>query len=178
MIMHVSDPQLWIEAGIDMPGHAKERCVCQWALERLHAKGVLHGDIQLRHFVITSDWCVQIVDFSRVRVCERYTDVLLDLATQEKVDLEMHGLKEMLDMASRDDAERAKEGEPSSTKSESAAALRRHRSLPPMGFIVPGQMYSSARAVLNRMMEVFTIPRLVKVPYGPLRGEQFRGRYG
>ncbi|EKM48331.1 uncharacterized protein PHACADRAFT_61563, partial [Phanerochaete carnosa HHB-10118-sp] len=53
LAMHVPDPRLWIEAGVGMPGHAKERCL--WALQQLHNKGILHGHIQLHHFIITSD---------------------------------------------------------------------------------------------------------------------------
>ncbi|THU94836.1 hypothetical protein K435DRAFT_560368, partial [Dendrothele bispora CBS 962.96] len=43
----------WIEASTDMPLILKQRCV--EAFEKLHACGVLHGDVELRHMLIGGD---------------------------------------------------------------------------------------------------------------------------
>lgn len=89
------DGALWIAAGAGMPAHARDRCV--WALRQVHARGVLHGNIALHHFLITQDWRVQIVDFSRARVRACDAGGLLRPAAQEEFDAEVRALKDLLD---------------------------------------------------------------------------------
>ncbi|GJE92652.1 hypothetical protein PsYK624_088070 [Phanerochaete sordida] len=187
LAMHAPDRYLWIEAGAGMPRRVRDRCV--WALQQVHARGVLHGNIQRHHFLIAPDWSVRIVDFSRARVRERHEDVLLDLATPEEFEEEMRRLKDMLkDMYDADEIPASKrqtedgappaepvagpstasssQTPPSPSMSTTAPAAsarpsaRRTIASPPMRVLVPGQTYAHARRQLNEMLQVFHAPPL------------------
>ncbi|EIW86546.1 hypothetical protein CONPUDRAFT_161272 [Coniophora puteana RWD-64-598 SS2] len=60
MSMEPPHPSFWIEASADMPDILKERCIL--AFQKIHARGVLHGNPQLRHMLIGGDGRVTIVN--------------------------------------------------------------------------------------------------------------------
>ncbi|KAJ7706468.1 hypothetical protein B0H17DRAFT_1192934 [Mycena rosella] len=85
----------WIEASPDMPHVLKKRCV--QAFEKLHAAGVHHGDIELRHMLIGGDARVTIIDFQASRALVPNATVQLAAATPGELRLEMRKIKFKLD---------------------------------------------------------------------------------
>ncbi|KAJ6604376.1 hypothetical protein DFH09DRAFT_307506 [Mycena vulgaris] len=85
----------WIEASPDMPHVLKKRCV--QAFETLHAAGVHHGDIELRHMLIGGDARVTIIDFQASRALVPNAAVQLAAATPEELRLEMRKVRFKLD---------------------------------------------------------------------------------
>ncbi|KII93328.1 hypothetical protein PLICRDRAFT_65278, partial [Plicaturopsis crispa FD-325 SS-3] len=51
--MEPPHPVFWTEASATMVDALKERCI--HAFEKIHAQGVLHGDVELRHMLIGAD---------------------------------------------------------------------------------------------------------------------------
>ncbi|KAL0072153.1 hypothetical protein AAF712_001076 [Marasmius tenuissimus] len=93
----------WIEASSDMPLVLKDRCV--EAFEKLHARGVLHGDVELRHMLIGGDGKVTIIDFQQSRALEPILDVRLERATPAELRKEMRKVKVKLDYPGARDLE-------------------------------------------------------------------------
>ncbi|KAK1223784.1 hypothetical protein PQX77_013308 [Marasmius sp. AFHP31] len=93
----------WIEASSDMPLVLKDRCV--EAFEKLHARGVLHGDVELRHMLIGGDGKVTIIDFQQSRALEPIPDVRLERATPAELRREMRKVKVKLDYPGARDLE-------------------------------------------------------------------------
>ncbi|KAJ7786027.1 hypothetical protein B0H16DRAFT_1876125 [Mycena metata] len=85
----------WIEASTDMPHVLKKRCVK--AFEELHAAGVYHGDVELRHMLIGGDARVTIIDFQASRALVPNKAVKLAAATPDELRLEMRKVKFKLD---------------------------------------------------------------------------------
>ncbi|KAJ7655093.1 hypothetical protein DFH06DRAFT_490379 [Mycena polygramma] len=85
----------WIEASEDMPYVLKKRCV--EAFKKLHAAGVLHGDVELRHMLIGGDARVTIIDFQESRALEPNAAVQLMADTPDELRLEMRKVKFKLD---------------------------------------------------------------------------------
>ncbi|KAJ7102202.1 hypothetical protein B0H15DRAFT_317840 [Mycena belliarum] len=85
----------WIEASADMPHVLKKRCV--QAFEKLHAAGVYHGDIELRHMIIGGDARVTIIDFQASRALVPNSAVQLAAATADDLRMEMRKVKFKLD---------------------------------------------------------------------------------
>ncbi|KAJ6627207.1 hypothetical protein B0H10DRAFT_1870011 [Mycena sp. CBHHK59/15] len=85
----------WIEASSDMPHVLKKRCV--QAFEKLHACGVYHGDIELRHMLIGGDAKVTIIDFQASRALIPNEAIQLGVATPEDLQMEMRKVKFKLD---------------------------------------------------------------------------------
>jgi len=85
----------WIEASADMPHVLKKRCV--EAFEKIHAQGVCHGDIELRHMLIGGDGKVTIIDFQNSRALVPNEVVNLGAATPADLRMEMRKVKFKLD---------------------------------------------------------------------------------
>ncbi|KAJ7042522.1 hypothetical protein C8F04DRAFT_993555 [Mycena alexandri] len=85
----------WIEASADMPHVLKKRCVN--AFKELHAAGVYHGDVELRHMLIGGDARVTIIDFQASRALVPNKAVRLAAATPDELRLEMRKVKFKLD---------------------------------------------------------------------------------
>ena len=64
--MDVPHLQVWVAAHASMPAMFKKEAVA--ALRRLHARGVLHGNLELHHILITATRRVFFVDFAHARV--------------------------------------------------------------------------------------------------------------
>ena len=94
-----------------MPGILKHRCV--EAFQELHAHGILHGDAELRHMLISADAKVTIVDFKAAATCVPFENVGMEevglrKATPEEFRLEMRRVKFKLDYDGARKKERAK----------------------------------------------------------------------
>ena len=101
----------WIEASPDMPNVLKHRCV--EAFEKLHARGILHGDAELRHILINADARVTIIDFKAAATCVPLENVGMEevglrRATPEEFRLEMRRVKFKLDYDGAREKERGK----------------------------------------------------------------------
>jgi hypothetical protein len=111
--MDVPHPIFWMEASASMPTVLKDRIVKSF--QKLHERGVLHGDVALRHILIGADARVTLIDFQASRADEPNEDLGLEAAYPGEKDLEMRRVKFLLNM----DNARKKEFR------KSKAALRR-----------------------------------------------------
>ncbi|KAF5382971.1 hypothetical protein D9757_006362 [Collybiopsis confluens] len=85
----------WIEASADMPLQLKKLCVDAFA--EIHARGVLHGDVELRHMLISGDAKVTIIDFQESAALEPNEKVHLRGALPGELRKEMRKVKVKLD---------------------------------------------------------------------------------
>jgi len=111
--MDLPHPIFWMEASASMPTVLKDRVV--EAFQKLHERGVVHGDVALRHILIGADARVTLIDFQASRADEPNEDLGLDAAYPGEKDLEMRRVKFLLNMDNARKKERRK----------SKAALRR-----------------------------------------------------
>ena len=111
--MDLPHPIFWMEASASMPTILKDRVV--EAFQKLHERGVVHGDVALRHILIGADARVTLIDFQASRADEPNEDLGLEAAYPGEKDLEMRRVKFLLNM----DNARKKEFR------KSKAALRR-----------------------------------------------------
>lgn len=111
--MDLPHPIFWMEASASMPTVLKDRVV--ESFQKLHERGVLHGDVALRHILIGADGRVTLIDFQASRADEPNEDVGLEAAYPGEKDLEMRRVRFLLNM----DNARKKEFR------KSKAALRR-----------------------------------------------------
>ncbi|KAH7924876.1 hypothetical protein BV22DRAFT_1090097 [Leucogyrophana mollusca] len=93
--MEMPHPTFWMEASPTMPDILKERCIA--AFEKIHARGVLHGDVELRHMLIGADGRVTIIDFQMSRATTADDSVDLRKASPSEFRLEMRKVKYKLD---------------------------------------------------------------------------------
>lgn len=78
-----------------MPPVLKQRCVD--AFEKIHERGILHGDVELHHMIIGGDGRVTIVDFQNSRALISDSSVMLLGAEAMELKLEMRRVKYKLD---------------------------------------------------------------------------------
>jgi len=95
-----------------MPDVLKHRCV--EAFEKLHAQGVLHGDVELRHMLINADAKTTIIDFKAGATCVSLENVDMEevglrRAIPEEFRLEMRRVKFKLDYDGAREKERQKQ---------------------------------------------------------------------
>ncbi|KAI6134007.1 hypothetical protein EV401DRAFT_2064184 [Pisolithus croceorrhizus] len=93
--MELPHDSFWIESSPTMPDVLKERVIA--AFEKIHARGVLHGDPELRHMLIGADGRVTIIDFGMSRAITADDSVDLEYAEPEEFLLEMRKVKYKLD---------------------------------------------------------------------------------
>ncbi|KAL0950946.1 hypothetical protein HGRIS_007698 [Hohenbuehelia grisea] len=93
--MEPPHPCFWIEASADMPRVLKRRCI--EAFQKIHAQGVLHGDVEVRHMLIGADARVTIIDFQASRALVPNEAVELKQASPEDLRMEMRKVKFKLD---------------------------------------------------------------------------------
>lgn len=85
----------WMEASSDMPDVLKRRCV--EAFEKIHARGVCHGDVHLGDMVIGGDAKITILNFHASRAPASNTAVGLRAANPADLRMEMRKVKFLLD---------------------------------------------------------------------------------
>jgi hypothetical protein len=86
----------WNEASDRLSHDQKELVLFAW--RKLHAKGILHNDPQLRHILISDDRTkVQIIDFQESRSLYPCEDVGLKACTRDEIDKEYAKVRELLD---------------------------------------------------------------------------------
>jgi hypothetical protein len=159
----------WIESSPDMPDVLKHRCV--EAFEKLHAQGVLHGDAELRHMLISADAKVTIINFKAAATCvplEKVDmeEVGLRKASPEEFRLEMRRVKFKLNYDGAREKERVKHlrGKRGETIEEdvldppvNSHVLNFHwlegSERPPTRFVVPGQTKEQVELSVKRFLK-------------------------
>lgn len=96
----------WVEASPEMPTILKQRCI--EAFEKLHERGILHGDVELCHMLVGGDGKVTIVDFHASRALVPNSSVMLLGAEPRELRLEMRRVKYKLDYEGAKEIEIAK----------------------------------------------------------------------
>ncbi|KAG1826153.1 uncharacterized protein BJ212DRAFT_1475490 [Suillus subaureus] len=94
--MELPHQSFWIEASPTMPDVLKERAM--QGLEMLHSRGILHGDIELRHVLIGGDGAVTFIDFQLSRSTNPDESVGLEKAEDEEFRFEKRLLAFKLDL--------------------------------------------------------------------------------
>ena len=94
--MDLPHPVFWMEASASMPIVLKDRVI--EAFQKLHEKGVVHGDVALRHILIGADARVTLIDFQASRADEPNEDLGLVATSPGEKDLEMRRIKFLLNV--------------------------------------------------------------------------------
>lgn len=111
--MELPHPVFWMEASASMPVVLKD-CVVE-AFRKLHERGIVHGDVALRHILIGADARITLIDFQASRADEPNEKLGLAMTYPGEKDLEIRRVRFLLNM----DNSRKKEFK------KSKAALRR-----------------------------------------------------
>lgn len=93
--MELPHPIFWIEASSEMPESLKQRCVD--AYEKIHAQGVLHGDVELQNMLIGGDGKVTITHFQNGRALVSDPAGIVPRAEFPEFAMEMRKVKYKLD---------------------------------------------------------------------------------
>ncbi|KAG1755092.1 uncharacterized protein EDB91DRAFT_1097252 [Suillus paluster] len=94
--MELPHQSFWMEASPTMPDVLKERAM--EGLEMLHSRGILHGDIELRHVLIGGDGAVTLIDFQLSRSTNPDESIGLEKAEEEEFRFEKRLLAFKLDL--------------------------------------------------------------------------------
>ena len=89
--MELPSSSFWVEASEDMSNHLKRKCIA--AFDAIHAQGVLHNDVELRHMLISAEGHVTIIDFQMSRALDPVPEVGLAQATEADIRLEKRKIK-------------------------------------------------------------------------------------
>lgn len=84
--MELPHSSFWIEATEDMSDFLKRKCIA--AFDRVHERGVLHGDAELRHMLISAEGDVTLIDFQLSQALRPIKEVGLEACTQDDIRLE------------------------------------------------------------------------------------------
>ena len=85
----------WIEASPEMPECLKQRCI--QAYEKIHAQGVLHGNVELQNMLIGGNGKVTIIHFENARVLVSDNADIVPRAEFGEFAMEMREVKYKLD---------------------------------------------------------------------------------
>ncbi|KAI9455850.1 hypothetical protein F5148DRAFT_1225310 [Russula earlei] len=96
IVMGLPHSVFWMEASASMPVVLKDRVV--EAFQKLHDRGVLHGDVALRHILIGADARVTLIDFQASRADEPNEDLGLHAVYPGEKEFEMRRVKFLLNM--------------------------------------------------------------------------------
>ncbi len=94
--MDLPHPVFWMEASASMPVVLKDRVV--EAFQKLHERGIVHGDVALRHILIGADARVTLIDFQASRADDPNEDLGLEATYPGEKELEMRRVKFLLGM--------------------------------------------------------------------------------
>lgn len=98
------------------PGHVKQKII--QAYDEIHASGVLHGDVQLRHILITDDEDICIVDWKSARSLTPMPSIGLHQCNPADFDAELQHVKRLLecdDVAAKETAQVEPSASPATT---------------------------------------------------------------
>ncbi|KAH9064177.1 hypothetical protein EDB87DRAFT_1383586 [Lactarius vividus] len=94
--MDLPHPVFWMEASASMPVVLKDRVV--EAFQKLHERGIVHGDVALRHILVGADARVTLIDFQASRADDPNEDLGLAATYPGEKELEMRRVKFLLNM--------------------------------------------------------------------------------
>ena len=123
--MDLPHPVFWMEASASMPVVLKDRVV--EAFQRLHERGIVHGDVALRHILIGADAGVTLIDFQASRADDPNEDLGLEGTYPGEKDLEMRRVKFLLDVdhARQKEFRKSKAAHKRSARNKARAQRRR-----------------------------------------------------
>lgn len=94
--MEPPHPRGWAEASRASPDAVKQRIVDAYA--RIHARGILHGDIELRHMLVDEDGKVTLIDFGLAKTTRAGFEPLgLEVCHPAALEREMRRVRFVLD---------------------------------------------------------------------------------
>ncbi|KAG5648120.1 hypothetical protein DXG03_006074 [Asterophora parasitica] len=155
----------WMHANPDMPGCLKELCI--YAVQQLHARGILHGDLRPCNVLIGGDAKVTIINYQRSRLVERHDLIESSPCTPQDLAWEMRAFKWMLDYRgardlearSMEDVEAALIVNPGDPGLNNQLQFHRHlikwvfHPFPPRRFVVPGQSPEDLATEVNLFID-------------------------
>ncbi|KAH9004406.1 hypothetical protein EDB86DRAFT_3072719 [Lactarius hatsudake] len=94
--MDLPHPVFWMEASASMPVVLKDRVV--EAFQKLHERGIVHGDVALRHILVGADARVTLIDFQASRADDPNEDLGLAATYPGEKELEMRRVRFLLNM--------------------------------------------------------------------------------
>ena len=123
--MDLPHPIFWMEASASMPVVLKDRVV--EAFQKLHERGIVHGDVALRHILIGADTRVTLIDFQASRADDPNEDLGLAATYPGEKELEMRRVKFLLDVenARQKEFRRSKAAHKRSVRNRARAQRRR-----------------------------------------------------
>ena len=89
--MELPHTSFWIEASPDMPDSIKKKCI--EAFDKIHAFGVLHNDVELRHMLISAEGNPVIIDFQLSQAVKPLSELGVAACTEEEIKLEKRKVK-------------------------------------------------------------------------------------
>ncbi|KAL5494697.1 hypothetical protein ACEPAI_158 [Sanghuangporus weigelae] len=93
--MELPSSNFWVEASDAMSGQLKRRCIA--AFNKIHDRGVLHNDVELRHMLISSSGDVTIIDFQESCAIKPIKEVGLGRASEADIRMEKRKILFKLD---------------------------------------------------------------------------------
>ncbi|KAL5533674.1 hypothetical protein ACEPAG_134 [Sanghuangporus baumii] len=93
--MELPSSNFWVEASDAMSGQLKRRCIA--AFNKIHDRGVLHNDVELRHMLISPSGDVTIIDFQESRAIKPIKEIGLGRASEADIRMEKRKILFKLD---------------------------------------------------------------------------------
>ena len=104
--MELPHSSFWVEATEDMSIALKRKCIA--ALDRIHERGVLHGDVELRHMLVNAEGDVTIIDFQMSQALRPIKEVGLEACTVADIRVEKRKVLFKLNYGDAQEYEHAK----------------------------------------------------------------------
>ena len=137
--MELPSSTFWVEASEDMSDYLKRKCIT--AFDEIHARGVLHNDVELRHMLVSSTGEVTIIDFQMSRALKPKHEVGLQRATEDDIRLEKRKVRFKLDYNYAQRRENVKRTRVMTRRLRNLERKRRRKLLPPGSEISPEDEY-------------------------------------
>ncbi|KDQ07896.1 hypothetical protein BOTBODRAFT_192145 [Botryobasidium botryosum FD-172 SS1] len=158
--------QKWSHAHPNM-SHTEKKLIIR-AYERLHLCGVLHGDVQLRHILVSGSKAL-IVDFQKSASLFPNRSVELPKCTQDDLMAEMEDVKWLIDFEGtrgRRGRRTSRRGSLSTTNVPAPGEDVREDEEPPLSFEIPDA--KSIEAKYSRMTVDMLVPYLLKIEHADM----------
>lgn len=146
MAMEAPHHSFWMEASSDMPDVLKKRCV--EAFEKIHARGVYHGNVRLENMVIGGDAKITILNFHGSR-CLFANSAGLQSADPVDLQTEMRLVKFLLDYEDARLKEYADKNIPESIYLRLPLPI-----VPPKRFVMPGQTNAELYTEIQQFADI------------------------
>ena len=123
--MELPHSSFWIEASPDMPDAIKEKCID--AYNSIHACGVLHNNVDLRHILISAEGRPVIIELQHGQALKPHTELGIAECTEDQLVLEKRKVKYKLDYKSARRTENDKRRQVFGRRKRNAQRYRKHQ---------------------------------------------------